>query len=81
MQKPQPAAEMAGLRLASYLRFFSSDKVELGVHLSRLPASPLLTELVSNWVLGEVPCFSVPASAATVFLLLQGSVLMEQKNK
>ena len=47
-------AEMAGLRLATFLRFFSSDKVELGVHLARLPASPLLTELVLNWLPGEV---------------------------
>ena len=54
---------MAGLRLATFLRLYSSDKVELGVHLARLPASPLLTELVSNWLLGEVPCIIVPATA------------------
>ena len=29
MQRPQPAAEMAGLRLATLLRLYSSDKVEL----------------------------------------------------
>jgi hypothetical protein len=70
---------MAGLRPATFLRLYSSDKVELGVHLARLPASPLLTELVSNWLLGEVPCIIVPATAATVFLFLQGSSLTEQE--
>ena len=58
-----------------------SDKVELGVHLARLPASPLLTELVSNWLLGEVPCIIVPATAATVFLLLQGGTMTEQEER
>ena len=79
LQRPQPAAEMAGLRLATFLRLYSSDKVELGVHLARLPASPLLTELVSNWLLEEAPCIIVPATAATVFLLLQGGTMTEQE--
>ena len=67
--------------LGTLLRLLCSDNLEIGVHLARLSASPLLTDIVSNWPSGYVPCFIVPATFHTVSLLLQGGNSTEQEDR
>jgi hypothetical protein len=63
------------------LRLLCSDNLEIGVHLARLSTSPLLTDIVSDWPPGYVPCFIVPATFHTVSLLLLGGTSTEQEDR